>query len=34
VTGPAIVENDHTSILLPPDIGLTVDASGGGIAEL
>jgi N-methylhydantoinase A/acetophenone carboxylase len=34
VTGPAIVENDHTSILLPPGVGLSVDASGGGIAEL
>jgi N-methylhydantoinase A/oxoprolinase/acetone carboxylase beta subunit len=34
VTGPAIIENDHTSILLPPDVPFTVDASGGGIAEL
>lgn len=34
ISGPAIVENDHTSILLPPGVAFMVDVSGGGIAEL
>jgi N-methylhydantoinase A/acetophenone carboxylase len=34
IAGPAIVENDHTSILLPKDVALSIDASGGGIVEL
>jgi N-methylhydantoinase A len=34
ISGPAIFENDHTSILLPSAMSLVVDASGGGIVEL
>lgn len=34
IVGPAIVENDHTSVLVPRDMELLVDPLGGAIAEL
>lgn len=34
ITGPAITETEHTSILLPPGRKLRVDSFGGGIVEV
>jgi N-methylhydantoinase A/acetophenone carboxylase len=34
LSGPAIAENDHTSILLPSAMSLVVDAAGGCVLEL